>query len=171
MFHFPSFASRTSTRYLAYAKWVSPFRNLRITGYLPPPRSFSQAITSFIASDCQGIHRMRFFTWPYNPKQSGYTMKTTFAENLQLLTNFTLAWINTSESAIQSNFLLHTQIFKERSNQKIRNQHSPSSDGMLISKLYDAEASLWWSQAGSNRWPPACKAGALPAELSPQKEY
>ncbi|SOB53207.1 hypothetical protein PLUA15_30002 [Pseudomonas lundensis] len=24
-------------------------------------------------------------------------------------------------------------------------------DGMLISKLYDAEASLWWSQAGSNR--------------------
>ena len=25
----------------------------------------------------------------------------------------------------------------------------------------------WWSQAGSNRWPPACKAGALPAELCP----
>ena len=26
----------------------------------------------------------------------------------------------------------------------------------------------WWSLAGSNRWPPACKAGALPAELRPQ---
>ena len=26
---------------------------------------------------------------------------------------------------------------------------------------------IWWSLAGSNRWPPACKAGALPAELSP----
>ncbi len=26
----------------------------------------------------------------------------------------------------------------------------------------------WWSQAGSNRRPPACKAGALPAELWPQ---
>ena len=25
----------------------------------------------------------------------------------------------------------------------------------------------WWSQAGSNRRPPACKAGALPAELWP----
>ena len=25
----------------------------------------------------------------------------------------------------------------------------------------------WWRLAGSNRWPPACKAGALPAELSP----
>ena len=27
--------------------------------------------------------------------------------------------------------------------------------------------SNWWSQAGSNRRPPACKAGALPAELWP----
>ena len=26
----------------------------------------------------------------------------------------------------------------------------------------------WWSQSGSNRRPPACKAGALPAELWPQ---
>ena len=26
----------------------------------------------------------------------------------------------------------------------------------------------WWSQAGSNRRPPACKAGALPAELWPR---
>ena len=25
----------------------------------------------------------------------------------------------------------------------------------------------WWSQTGSNRRPPACKAGALPAELWP----
>ena len=25
----------------------------------------------------------------------------------------------------------------------------------------------WWSQAGSNCRPPACKAGALPAELWP----
>ena len=26
---------------------------------------------------------------------------------------------------------------------------------------------IWWSQTGSNRRPPACKAGALPAELWP----
>ncbi len=25
----------------------------------------------------------------------------------------------------------------------------------------------WWSRGGSNSWPPACKAGALPAELRP----
>src|SRR5713226_9994354 len=28
---------------------------------------------------------------------------------------------------------------------------------------------FWWSQAGSNRRPPACKAGALPSELWPPR--
>ncbi len=41
---------------------VSPFGNLRIKGCLPPPRSLSQATTSFIASSCQGIHRVRLVT-------------------------------------------------------------------------------------------------------------
>ena len=27
---------------------------------------------------------------------------------------------------------------------------------------------LWWRWGGSNSWPPACKAGALPAELHPR---
>ena len=34
-------------------------------GWLLPPRRFSQAPTSFIASNCQGIHRMRLVAWPY----------------------------------------------------------------------------------------------------------
>ena len=34
-------------------------------------------------------------------------------------------------------------------------------------KLRSSEG--WWSQTGSNRRPPACKAGALPAELWPRK--
>ena len=37
---------------------VSPFRYLRIKGWLPPPRSFSQAPTSFIASQRQGIRHV-----------------------------------------------------------------------------------------------------------------
>src|SRR5215472_12618744 len=28
---------------------------------------------------------------------------------------------------------------------------------------------VWWSQTGSNRRPPACKAGALPTELWPRQ--
>jgi hypothetical protein len=65
MFQFPRFAFCTygfSTEYLPYDRWVSPFGHLRIIGYLPPPRSFSQAVTSFIASYRLGIHRMRLFT-------------------------------------------------------------------------------------------------------------
>ena len=30
---------------------------------------------------------------------------------------------------------------------------------------------FWWRWTGSNRWPPACKAGALPAELHPQYNW
>ena len=73
MFHFPAFASIHYVFmywYRSYDQWVPPFRHLRITGLLPPPRSFSQAHTSFIASDCQGIHHVHFITWLYNPKQS-----------------------------------------------------------------------------------------------------
>ena len=29
---------------------------------------------------------------------------------------------------------------------------------------------IWWSLSGSNRRPPACKAGALPSELRPRSE-
>ncbi|CAN0449703.1 unnamed protein product [Laminaria digitata] len=62
MFQFPRFAPYTyvfSARYPTEIGWVSPFRNVRITARLPAPRTLSQASTSFIASDCQGIHRMR----------------------------------------------------------------------------------------------------------------
>ena len=72
MFQFPGFASYTyvfSAGYPAYTGWVSPFGNARIKSCLPLPRALSQATTSFIASDCLGIHRARLVTWPYNPKQ------------------------------------------------------------------------------------------------------
>ena len=47
-------------------RWVSPFGYLRIKAYLPAPRSLSQATTSFIACNRQGIHHMHLFTWSYN---------------------------------------------------------------------------------------------------------
>ncbi len=48
--------------------WVSPFGHFRIKAYLPAPRNFTQAITSFIACNRQGIHHMHLFTWSYNVK-------------------------------------------------------------------------------------------------------
>ena len=63
MFQFTRFASHAyvfSMRYLC--RWVSPFGNLRIKANLPAPRSLSQAITSFVAYHCQGIHHVLLFT-------------------------------------------------------------------------------------------------------------
>lgn len=63
MFQFTRFASHDYVFIMRYPKgWVSPFRNLRIKANLPAPRSLSQAITSFVAYHCQGIHHMLLFT-------------------------------------------------------------------------------------------------------------
>ncbi len=52
---------------------------------------------------------------------------------------------------------------------RLRRSHGgqPSFPLACRPKLQSSEG--WWSQTGSNRRPPACKAGALPAELWPQK--
>ena len=73
MFQFSGFASCSyvfTARWLADASRVSPFGNPRIKVCLQTPRGLSHATTSFIASYCLGIHRMRLFTWPYNPNKS-----------------------------------------------------------------------------------------------------
>ena len=38
-----------------------------------------------------------------------------------------------------------------------------------VSNFDPRSTRIWWSQTGSNRRPPACKAGALPTELWPQR--
>ena len=41
---------------------------------------------------------------------------------------------------------------------------------MSLSRHFNQSLSrCWWRVPGSNRWPPACKAGALPAELTPHR--
>jgi hypothetical protein len=63
MFQFSRFASHAYEFSVRYpCGWVSPFGNLRIKAYLPAPRSLSQAITSFIACNRQGIHHMHLVT-------------------------------------------------------------------------------------------------------------
>ena len=63
MFQFTRFASHDYVFIMRYlCRWVSPFGSLRIKAHLPAPRSLSQAITSFVAYHCQGIHHMLLFT-------------------------------------------------------------------------------------------------------------
>ena len=60
MFQFTGFASSCLCiqHEILHKEWVSPFGNLRIKACLPAPRSLSQATTSFIACNRQGIHDM-----------------------------------------------------------------------------------------------------------------
>ena len=53
--------------------WVSPFGNPRVKACLLARRGLSQVTTSFFASYCLGIHRIRLVTWSYNPKTSEIT--------------------------------------------------------------------------------------------------
>ena len=63
MFQFARFAALDYVFIESYpCGWVSPFGNLRIKANLPAPRSLSQAITSFVACNRQGIHHMHFVT-------------------------------------------------------------------------------------------------------------
>ena len=65
MFQFTRFASHSyvfTTGWQVIPARVSPFGYLRIKANLPAPRSLSQAITSFVAYHCQGIHHMLLFT-------------------------------------------------------------------------------------------------------------
>src|SRR5262245_24421118 len=44
-------------------------------------------------------------------------------------------------------------------------------DGRAFANPIASASPGWWSQTGSNRRPPACKAGALPAELWPRLRF
>ena len=45
---------------------------------------------------------------------------------------------------------------------------SPCCYPRCVSPTCPSSLWKWWRWTGSNRWPPACKAGALPAELHPR---
>ena len=66
MFQFAGFASTDLCIQsgILLSEWVSPFGYLRIKACLPAPRSFSQATTSFIACNRQGIHHMHLVLDP-----------------------------------------------------------------------------------------------------------
>ena len=168
------------------------------------PRSFSQLITSFIGSWCQGIPLALFFAWPLNLLCSSFTSscrsihfwflfkfyknyagshffvsllaKLLFTLNfVSLLLPFLIVshslFVQFSRCICEPFYSLVGQSGLEPPTSRLSvvcsSQLSywpvffslPSSPFLLSKK--------WWRLAGSNRWPPACKAGALPAELNP----
>ena len=68
---FSSPRSPHTYKYMWWQRFTLPGFPIRVSminnGYLLPHHGLSQVITPFIASSCQGIHRIRLVTWPYNP--------------------------------------------------------------------------------------------------------
>ena len=156
-----------------------------------PARSLSQLVTSFFGSWCQGIRLVLFVTWPLAclfsflrnlhcrilSKTNSFQIPTlafmcgifyycfTRSENflvfsvnqwnciLRSLSEPTKFWKNTLviylDFVFVVNLLIHNLILYS------------------VFKVHFKPFGLWWRIRGSNPWPPACKAGALPAELIP----
>ena len=58
-----------------------------------PPRSLSQLITSFVGSQCQGIHLVLFLAWPdLFPRGSRYSISTHIALCAQVLLTFSFTF-------------------------------------------------------------------------------
>ena len=84
MFQFSGFAPRIATGTRPSAWWVAPFGNQRIYRIFAPPRRLSQLVTSFFASESQGIHHALLFTFLSN----------------QILLTFTFLYSNMSKNFI-----------------------------------------------------------------------
>ena len=61
---FPSCCYVFTTRYLRFAQVGFPIRTFPDLRIFAPPRDFSQLVTSFFGSQCQGIHLMPLVAWP-----------------------------------------------------------------------------------------------------------
>jgi hypothetical protein len=156
------------------------------------PRSLSQRTTSFIASQCQGIHRMPLrrlialiinALHPPPPKETAgdhTTDKTILLRIHPMPARCTPRdpapspprrdGRNPAHNRMNVLFTMsnNPQPEHDRANARAATppQNPNRTDGHAARPAGKPE---WWSQTGSNRRPHACKARALPAELWPQR--
>ena len=149
------------------------------------PQGLSQRTTSFIASQRQGIHRMLLrhlitLMIDARPRQrrTRYKRKTSPADfsrqtfACQIHPTDSLRGHLADCSARPNVFPLYD--FKHPRSALVKKQTRTSmtpdknNNPPHPAKVKTFKAGNWWSLTGSNRRPPECKSGALPAELRPQ---
>ena len=200
-----------------------PIRISTDQSLLAAPRGFSQRATSFIASWCQGIHRMPFScsrSHGTSPKVMSLPLlrrrpqtmpanathpTTSKGMGAPTLTQHTTSFapehhcrllepppsretdIRSDKRKRQRPETHQNPIHPDKDHTTLptrkrqRNIHPTLSrpgqtlryqfllrDKTPTPQHQTALQQYWWRRSGSNRRPPACKAGALPAELRPQ---
>ena len=146
------------------------------------PQGLSQRTTSFIASQCQGIHRtplrhliaLMIDAHPsaevapvlgamgHRRKKTSLLHDLTRAARSGSSHNGDTPRIRPSHS--RDRMTQAGQIASSRYRTTCHRPHGPKRQTLTFS----CGTASWWSQTGSNRRPHACKARALPAELWPQ---
>ena len=145
MFQFPTFAFLTE--WLAFYQPGCPIRKSWDQRLFAPTRSLSQLITSFIVSVSLGIHHTPFLT--FFRQHDNNVMK--------LLILSAVKWNRQSCDCDFKVWTLLLYSFACVNMSKIYLEYR-----YLIKSMF-----LVWRITDSNRWPPACKAGALASWANP----
>ena len=145
--------------------WVSPFGHYRIKAYCQLPDTFrrlsrpSSPLTAKASTVCAYSldhitpSCLRMTRIPANGTTYHYFNKAARAARLSLFRHV-------GDSRLKRSLL------------PLLSKNMPRPQCQVISKCVCADHdSRWWSLTGSNRRPPACKAGALPAELRPHGTF
>ena len=155
-----------------------PIRKSPDQSLFAAPRRLSQRITSFIASQCQGIHQMPLsrliaLIIDAHPGVSdlGKEIQRGAHDTKDLC--FDLSAVGGQAPQPAARGLMQTNPFIHDVNQ--RYAHACRMAKLVWAARPDAGVCNgvgfkgWWSQTGSNRRPEACKATALPTELWPRQ--
>ncbi len=165
-----------------------PIRKSTDQSLFAAPHGLSQRTTSFIASRRQGIHRMplrRLITLIIDARHptgtTAHVMRKdqrSRSASRKARSRFPPSGTTLLTEAGSAQHLHFTMSNNTRdlpspedgSREFCRLDASPHR-GTSRRPMSPADPAVgpWWSQTGSNRRPPACKAGALPAELWPQR--
>ena len=158
--------------------WVSPFGNLRVKCLFATNRSLSQRTTSFIASQRQGIHRMPLrhliaLIIDTHPRCSG-SISQTRTRPVMFLRLCPIGRRSGAAWSCRHAGVRHSDKSSLHDVGRTAERQSRPRKRYSCARLFGfsccRSGRQWWSQTGSNRRPPACKAGALPTELWPRRQ-
>ena len=137
----------------------SPIRTSAGLGICAPHRSFSQLITSFFGSQCQGILLMLLLTWPLTPVYALYTgffftivsqWISGFSQQIVLwnrrYTHF-CAYLDSLSICLTLGVIQFSRYM--------------TISNYLLYRLAKSETDLWWAWVDSNYRPHAYQACAL----------
>ncbi len=155
-----------------------PIRKSSDQSLLAAPRSLSQRATSFIASQCQGIHQMPFSRSIAKPSCTGSKTliqphdTTLSREDTPTEVILSMTAKDGIPEPLVSVFLRELKTSQCKRAKRDGAKHQVSLNCFMDptaaqERSLNRQATRWWSQTGSNRRPHACKARALPTELWP----